>query len=97
MSCRRIRLADAESQGQLVIQAGVRQIEISTSIEQIHQELIRFVSALATKADEIERRRRCQLETIIVSDPTRELLRRFDVTPNVILQTFDAVVPDHEP
>jgi hypothetical protein len=68
-----------------------------TQNQAIHQFLIHFVPALVTKADQVERRGRCQFESRIVLHPNCELLRQFNVTPNVILQAFDAVVTDHEP
>ncbi len=75
----------------------MRQVEVSAAIQPVHQLLIYFVPALVTEADQVERRRRGEFETRIVSDPACELLSEFNVTPNVILQAFDAIVPNYKP
>ena len=97
MSFHRVGLANTESQCQPIIQTRVSQIEVAAPIQSIHQRLIHLIPAFAAKAHQVERDRRCQFETIIVPDPVRELLRQFNVPPNVILQALHAIMTDHEP
>jgi hypothetical protein len=75
----------------------MRKIKISTAIEPVHQILIAFVSTFVAETDQIQGHRRGQLKTVVVPDPRDKLLRQSDVLPDVMLQSLDPVVPDHEP
>ena len=92
-----VGLTYAESQREAIIQARMRQVEIAAAIQPIHQRLIHFVPAFVAKANQVERRRCGQFESIVFLHPVREFLRQFDVTANVVLQAFDSVVANHEP
>lgn len=90
-------LADAEAKSEVAIEFRVRQIQIATLIEAIHDGLIDSVATAMTEADKIQRHGSGEFELFVVTDPGCELLREFDVTSNMMLQTFDSVVANHEP
>lgn len=90
-------LADAEAESELAIEFRVRQIQIAALIETIHDGLVDGVATAMAKADKIQGRGCGEFELFVFADPRCKLLREFDVTSNMILQTFDAVVANHEP
>ncbi len=89
-----VALSDTQPQREPVVQSCVREIKIATAIQPVHQRLVRLVSAYMTEADQVQRHRRGQLETLVLPDPGRKILRQRHVPPDMMLQTFDAVVPD---
>src|SRR5579859_742554 len=94
-------LANAEAERELVVQFGVREVEVAVLIEAFHDGLIDSVAGAMAKAHKIQRHWRGEFELTIVlaivAHPGCELLREFDVAADVMLQTFDAVVANHKP
>src|SRR5579872_798888 len=78
-----VRLAYTESQREAIIQTRVCQVEIPATVQSIHQRLIHFVPAFVAKANQVERCRCCQFESIVFLHPLREFLRQLNVTANV--------------
>jgi hypothetical protein len=92
-----IGLTNTEAQRKPVIQTSVGQIKIATAIQTVHQLLIDVISILMAEADQVQRNGRSQFEAVIFLHPIRELLCQFDMLPNVIAQSFHAIVTDYEP
>src|SRR5713226_9214964 len=59
--------------------------------------LVRAIYCVQPAADEIELRGRGEFEARIVVHPGGELLGQAHVLANVVLQAFDAVMPDYKP
>lgn len=93
----RIRLSYTNPQRQPIIEARMRQIEVTAAIETVHQGLIDLVSPLVPKADKVQGHRRSDLKAIVIPHPRRKLMRQSNVLPNVMLQSLHTVVPDDEP
>src|SRR5713226_2729867 len=97
-----VGLADAESKREFAIKLGMREVEVATAIQPLHQELIgmilvRTICRAQAGADEVEPGGRGEFEARIVAHPGGELLGQTHVLANVVLQAFDPVMPDHEP
>ena len=92
-----IGLTNAQAQREPVVQTSVGQVKIATAIETVHEPLINLVSTLMAKADQVQRHGRSQFEAVVLPDPLRELLRQFDMPPDVIAQSFHTLVADYEP
>src|SRR5579864_2482793 len=94
-------LADAEAERELVVQFRVREVEVAALIEAFHDGLIDSVAGAMAKADKIQRHWRGEFKLTIVlaivAHPGCELLRKFDMAANVILQAFDSIVTNHKP
>src|SRR5579863_9287574 len=78
------------------------QEEVAAAVEAVHYPLIHDgliggVCAFVAKTDQVQRHGRSKLKFIVVAHPAGELLREFDVTADVVLQTFYSVVADHKP
>jgi hypothetical protein len=93
----RIGLADAKSQRQFVIELGMREVEVPAAIQTFQQLLIRSVSCPQPKANEIELMWGGKFEARIFTHPFGELLRQSNVLANMMLQSFNAIMPEHEP
>src|SRR6267154_340187 len=92
-----VGLADAEAQRQLPIQLCVRKKQIAAAVQPVHDHLIRLVPSFVAEANQVQRDWSSELEVLIVTDPLREFLCQLHVLPNVMLQSFDSIVADHEP
>src|SRR5258706_8899036 len=92
-----MRLAHAKSQREFSVETGVREIQASALIESVHELLVVGVSGSQAEADKVQRRGSSQFEAGIASHPDGELLREAHVFANVLLQSLDSVMPDHEP
>ena len=93
----RIGLADAKSQRKFVIELGMREVEVPAAIQTFQQLLIRSVSCPQPEANEIELMWGGKFKARIFTHPFGELLRQSNVLANVMLQSFNAIMPEHEP
>ena len=92
-----VRLADAHTQGETPLQPSVGEIKASASVQALHQGLVQIVPAAMSETNQVQGGGRGQLESSVGAHPGGELLGKFNVAPHVVLQAFDAVMPDHEP
>ena len=93
----RMRLPNTKSQGKFPRKLRVGQEEVAARIEPLHQSLIRRIARAQPKADEIEHGGRGQFEARVIPHPSQEFLRQTNVFANVMLQTFNSIMPDHKP
>ena len=93
----RIRLANTKPQSELTIELGMRQIKATALVEAFHEFLVVVVSGAQTEADEIQRHWGGQFKARIVANPVGELLRDPHVLADMLLQSFDSVMPDYKP
>src|SRR5258708_1558022 len=75
----------------------MREEEIAAAIQTLHDGLVRLVAALVTEADQVQGRGCGKFKARVITHPLGELLRQLHVLPNVVLQTLDAIMADHEP
>jgi hypothetical protein len=96
----RVGLPDAKPQREFAVELGVGQKKIAARVQPVHQKLIGLI-LIGTIARNRKQTRlrggRGDLEALIIAHPARELLRQAHVLANVMLQAFDAVMPDHKP
>lgn len=85
MPCLRIGLADAQAKSEFSVEPGVRKEEIAAAVEAVHDGLIRFVSALMSKADEVQRHWCGKFKVFALPHPLRELLRQVYMLAYVVL------------
>src|SRR5215831_1116794 len=91
-----LRLAHAEAEGVAILQQGVREIDLAALIQLFEQLAVQRIAADVPEANEIERHRRGQFETVGGLYPRSELLGQRDVLPNVVRRTAGAVVTDNK-
>ena len=97
MSLFGVGLADAEAQGEPVVEPGVGQVEFAAGVEPVEQALVDVVAAPMAEADQVQGRGRGPFEAGIGFDPAGEFLRQLHVATHVVAQSLHAVVADHEP
>ena len=93
----RVCLPDAQSQHILAAQFGVRQVKITALVEVFQQALVDFVSTGMAEANQVKGCRCDDLEAWVGFDPAGKFLSHGYMAPDVMAQTFDAVVADDEP
>jgi len=92
-----VRLPDVETDREFPIELGMGEVEFPGAVERIQKTLIDFIAVAVAEADEVQRRRRSELEAIVGTDPRFEELRQAHVLADVELQSFYAVMADYEP
>lgn len=92
-----VRLSDAHPEGQLVVEPGVHQVDPPRTVDGIQDPLVDVISPFVPEADQVQRCRCRQLKLGILLNPTSELLGEPDVMPDMMAQSFDAIVTDDEP
>src|SRR5260370_38837728 len=93
----RVGLANAKPQRQLPIQLRVREEEVATVVQALHDGLVYSVSSFVAETDQVQRDRRGQLEAVVILHPICEPLRQLHVATNVVLQALSAIVSKPEP
>src|SRR5262249_17335263 len=93
----RLRLSDAETQRELALELRVGQIELPAAIQPVHQFLVLFVASPKPEADQVQRRWRHDFKAVIRSYPPKQLLCKFHVPADMVLQPLDSIVTDHQP
>jgi len=92
-----VGLADAESKGEFAIELGMREVQVAATIQPVHQELIGLISRAQPEEDEVKLGGCGEFEARIVAHPSSKLLGQSYVLANVVLQSLNPVMPDHEP
>ena len=60
-----VGLSDAEAKHELITQPGVRQIQVATLIQSVHQALVLVVAAAIAKAHQVQWNGSYHLETLV--------------------------------
>src|SRR6266516_221229 len=70
------RLPDTETKGEAAVQDGVGQVQLSARVQPVHQLAVEVVPRAVAEADEVQGRRRGELELLRALDVFRESLRK---------------------
>ena len=93
----RIRLAHAQPQRELTLKLGVGEKQVSAAVQAVHDALIGGVSGFVPETNQVQWCGSSEFKAVVVPNPIREFLRQAHVLADVMLQTLDAIMPDHEP
>src|SRR5579864_4421266 len=93
----RVGLSHAKPQGKPAVELRVRQEQISTLIQPVHDRLIGRVPTLVPKTNQVQGHRRRQFKPGVLSYPICELLREPHMLANMMLQALDSTMPDYKP
>jgi hypothetical protein len=92
-----ISLTDAEAQSKFIFKLCMCKVEVAAAIQIFHQPLVCAISRAQPEANQIKFAWSGQLKARVSAYPFRELLRQSDVLANVILQSLEPIMPQHEP
>src|SRR5215475_2775013 len=94
---RRVGLTNAHPQRELVVQPRVREVEIATSVQGVHQFLILLIARFQTEADKIQWNWCRHFEARVRLHPFCKLLGQPNMVANMKLQSLNSVIPQHKP
>jgi hypothetical protein len=93
----RVGLPDTEAQCQLIIHAGMCQVEISTLVQPLKQFLVKRIAAPVTKANQIQRRWYRKFEATVLLNPFCKFLGYFNMPADVVPKALNPIVPYNKP